>query len=203
MKARLLLACEESGACRRAFRARGFDAWSCDLLPASDGDEHHMQRDVFDVLDDGWDAMIAFWPCTRLCNSGVRWLAERDLWDEMRESAGCFRRLLEYDAIPMRALENPIPHKYAVAEIGAKYDQIIHPWQFGHGETKATCLWLRGLPMLQPTKVVRGREHNVHRAAPSPDRGKLRSKTYLGVAEAMAEQWGDAIERRIMEGATR
>lgn len=158
---------------------------------------HHMQCDVFSVLHLNWDAMFAFWPCTRLCNSGVCWLSKRNLWAEMRESAACFRRLLEYDAIPFRALENPIPHKYAVAEIGAKYDQIIQPWQFGHGETKATCLWLRNLPPLTPTNIVEGREHRLHRLPPSKDRALLRSKTYPGIAEAMAEQWGGYIRDEI------
>ena len=186
---RVLVACEESGAVRRAFRVLGVDAWSCDILPADDGSMHHMQCDVFQVLHLKWDAMIAFWPCTRLCNSGVSWLQRRNLWGEMKESARSFRRLLEYESIPHRALENPIPHKYAVEEIGAKYDQIIHPWQFGHGETKATCLWLRGLPPLSPTQVVDGREHRLHRLPPSKERAKLRSKTYPGIARAMAEQW--------------
>jgi len=190
---RILLACEESGECRRAFRRRGFDAWSCDLVPSHDNSPHHIQRDVFEILADGWDAMLAFWPCTRLCNSGVRWLAERDLWSEMIESARRFRRLLEFEDIPFRALENPIPHKYAVEVIGEKYDQIIQPWQFGHGETKATCLWLRGLPPLRPTKVVAGRAQRIHMMPPSPKRGALRSRTYPGIAAAMAEQWGDWI----------
>lgn len=188
---KILLACEESGACRHEFRSRGFDAWSCDIRPASDGGEHHIQRDVFEVLGWGWDAMIAFWPCTRLCNSGVRWLHERDLWDEMEDSARKFRRLLDYGGIRFRAMENPIPHKYAIGIIGAKYDQIIQPWQFGHGETKATCLWLRGLPPLQPTCIVAGRDARIHRMPPGENRGVMRSKTYPGIAKAMADQWGD------------
>ena len=187
---RILVACEESGRVRSALRRRGFDAWSCDLLPAGDGDEHHMQGDVFDVLGDGWAGMLAFWPCTRLCNSGVRWLAERNLWQEMEESARKFKRLLDFDGIPVRGLENPIPHKYALQIIGSRYDQIIQPWQHGHGETKATCLWLRGLPLLNPSRTVDGREGRIHRMAPGPTRSVERSKTYEGIAAAMADQWG-------------
>lgn len=187
---RILVACEESGRVRSALRRRGFDAWSCDLMPAHDGDQHHLQCDVFDILNDGWSGMLAFWPCTRLCNSGVRWLAERNLWHEMEESAHKFKRLLEFDAIPVRALENPIPHKYALQIIGSKYDQIIQPWQFGHGETKATCLWLRGLPRLVPTKIVSGRIGRIHMMPPGPRRSIERSRTYPGIAEAMADQWG-------------
>jgi hypothetical protein len=196
-KIKILMACEESGECRRAFRDRGFDAWSCDLQPASDGDSHHLQCDVFDVLGDGWDAMLAFWPCTRLCNSGVRWLHERDLWAEMEHSAQKFRRLLEFHDIQFRAMENPIPHKYALDIIGSRYDQIIQPWQFGHGETKATCLWLRNLPKLRQTDVVAGRDHRIHRLPPTKDRGRIRSKTYPGIASAMAQQWGDWIMTHI------
>ena len=134
--------------------------------------------------------MLAFWPCTRLCNSGVRWLAERNLWQEMEESARKFKRLLDFDGIPVRGLENPIPHKYALQIIGSRYDQIIQPWQHGHGETKATCLWLRGLPLLNPSRTVDGREGRIHRMAPGPTRSVERSKTYEGIAAAMADQWG-------------
>jgi hypothetical protein len=186
---RVLLACEESGACRREFRALGHDAWSCDLLPAADGSEYHIQGNVLDALDDGWDMMIAFPPCTRLCNSGVRWLRSRNLWGDMRAGAGFFLRLLDCDAIPLRAIENPISHKYA-REIIGRYDQIIQPWQFGHGETKATCLWLRGLPPLEPTDIAEGRDQRIHKLPPSADRALIRSRTYQGIARAMAEQWG-------------
>ena len=137
--------------------------------------------------------MIAFWPCTRLCNSGVRWLHERNLWAEMKESAESFRRLLEFEKIPFRGMENPIPHKYALEIIGSKYDQIIQPWQYGEGVTKATCLWLRGLPKLRPTNIVDGREPKIHQMSPSADRGFLRSKTFPGIAEAMADQWGEVL----------
>lgn len=194
---RILVACEESGRVRSALRRRGFDAWSCDLMPAADGDEHHLQCDVFDVLGDGWSGMLAFWPCTRLCNSGVRWLAERDLWHEMEDSARKFKRLLDFDAIPVRGLENPIPHKYALRIIGSRYDQIIQPWQHGHGETKATCLWLRGLPRLAPTRVVDGRCGRIALMPPGPKRSIERSRTYQGVADAMARQWGQILAGNI------
>lgn len=188
---RVIVACEFSGVVRDVFIARGHDAVSCDLLP-SERPGPHIQMDIFKALArfPRWDLMLAFWPCTRLCNSGVRWLDERNLWREMKQSALGFRRLLEWKKIPRRCLENPIPHKYAIAEIGAKYDQIIQPWQYGHGESKATCLWLRNLRLLRPTRIVDGRTPRVHHETPSPDRWKRRSRTYDGIAEAMASQWG-------------
>ena len=132
--------------------------------------------------------MIAHPPCTRLCNSGVMWLSKRNLWSEMIKAVAFFMKLQRAD-IPLICIENPIPHKYAVNGIG-KYNQIIQPWQHGHGETKATCLWLKGLPELKPTKIVEGREQRIHKLPPSKDRSKLRSKTFPGIAKAMAEQWG-------------
>ena len=186
---RILIACEFSGRVREAFRRKGWDAWSCDLLP-TDIPGQHIQDDVLPHLDDGWDMLIAHPPCTRLCNSGVRWLAERNLWDSMREGAEFFKRFLDCD-IPRKAVENPIPHCYALAIIGRKYDQIIQPWQFGHGETKATCLWLDGLPPLVPTAIVGGRLQRVFSLPPGPDRSKIRSMTFQGIADAMAAQWGD------------
>lgn len=185
---RVLVACEYSGRVRDAFRSRGHDAMSCDLLP-TDAPGPHYQGDVRDILQEGWDLMIYHPPCTRLTNSGVRWLHERNLWDEMRESAEFFRCLLDAP-IPRKAGENPIPHRYALDIIGRMYDQIIQPWQFGHGETKATCLWLTNLPPLRPTAPVEGREQRVWKLPPSEDRWKLRSLTYPGVAAAMADQWG-------------
>jgi hypothetical protein len=178
----------------------GMYAYECVCLgPTEDEAEYasdcengarHLAGDMFTAEDvDGYDLLIAHWPCTRLANSGVRWLEERNLWAEMRESAAGFRRILELP-VPRIVVENPIPHRYALEIIGRKYDQIIQPWQFGHGETKATCLWLKGVPPLVPTKVVSGREGRVHRLPPSADRWKLRSITYRGIAEAMAEQWG-------------
>jgi len=185
---RVLVACEFSGIVRDAFIAKGHDAVSCDLLP-SERPGPHIQGDVLEILDDGWDMMIAHPPCTRLCNSGVRWLEERNLWDDLEDSATFFWHLLNAK-IPKIAIENPIPHKYAVMLIGRKYDQIIQPWQFGHGETKATCLWLKALPNLKPTNITEGREARIHKMSPGKDRGRLRSTTYQGIADAMAEQWG-------------
>jgi len=190
---RIIVGCEESGAVRRAFRERGHDAWSCDLLPAEDDSAYHIQGDVLEVINDGWDLGIFHPPCTRLCNSGVRWLAPRNLWGAMREGAEFFNLLLNAN-IPKIAVENPIMHKYAVEIIGQRQTQVIQPWQFGHGETKATCLWLKNLPLLKPTNIVDGREQRISRMPPSKDRAKLRSKTYRGIAEAMAEQWGNIQE---------
>lgn len=200
---RVLVACEFSGVVRRAFRARGHYVYSVDLLPAEDGaDEHlrsdplgfHHQGDILEFLDDtkelGWDLMIAHPPCTFLCNSGVRWLkGDQARVGLMVKAAGFFKALLEAP-IPMIAVENPVMHKYAVNVIGRRQDQIVQPWQFGHGEVKATGLWLSGLPKLVPTNIVEGRHPRVHRASPGPDRWKERSRTYTGLAEAMADQWG-------------
>lgn len=193
---RILIACEFSGVVREAFRARGHDAWSCDLLPTEVPGQHY-QGDVFELLDkdSAWDAMVYHWPCTRLCNSGVRWLyggkgttPDGKRWAGMHWDATRFRRLLDCN-IPKVAGENPIPHSHARAIMG-DYSQVIQPWQFGHGETKATCLWLKGLPLLKPTQIVDGRKPRVHRASPGPDRWKERSRTLPGIAAAMAEQWG-------------
>ncbi len=186
---RVLVACEYSGRVRQAFRDRGHDAWSCDLLPAEDDRAFHIQGDVRPLLRERWDIVIAHPTCTRLTNSGVRWLHERQLWKELEQAAEFFRDCLNANADGV-AVENPIPHKYALQLIGRDYDQIIQPWQFGHGETKATCLWLNGLPKLTPTNIVEGREARVHRMSPGPDRWKERSRTYQGIADAMAEQWG-------------
>lgn len=185
---RVLVACEFSGIVRSAFEALGHDAWSCDMLP-SERPGNHLQDDILHHLDEGWDMMIAHPPCTRLCNSGVRWLDERDLWGEMDDACWFFATLL-YAPIPKVAIENPIPHRYAVRGIGRKYDQIVQPWMFGHPETKAICLWLRGLPNLTPTKKVEGREHRVHRESSCRERWKHRSRFFSGVADAMASQWG-------------
>lgn len=185
---KVLIACEYSGIVRDAFIKEGHDAWSCDIL-STELEGNHIQDNVLNHLNRGWDLMIAHPPCTRLCNSGVSWLHKRNLWNDLDEAAIFFKKLL-YADIPKIAVENPIPHKYAVERIGKKYDQIVQPWQFGHGETKATCLWLKNLPKLQPTNVVEGREQRLHRLPPSKDRAKLRSKTYIGIAKAMANQFG-------------
>ncbi len=158
---KVLVACEFSGIVREAFKKKGHDAWSCDILP-TEIEGNHIQGDVLNILDDGWDLMVAHPPCTYLCNSGVCWLYERgtknknlDRWDKMREEAMFFKKLLDCD-IPKKAIENPIMHKYSKEIIGENQTQIIQPWQFGHGETKATCLWLKGLPKLVPRRCVEG-----------------------------------------------
>jgi site-specific DNA-cytosine methylase len=181
---RVLVACEFSGVVRRAFRARGHLAWSCDLLPAEDNSIYHMTGDVQEILDDGWDLMIAHPPCTHLAVSGARWFK-----DKQREQAEAldFVRALMDAPIPRICTENPVS---IISSRIRKPDQIIQPWQFGHGETKTTCLWLKGLPKLTATRVVDGREARIHRMAPSPNRGRERSRTYTGIAEAMADQWG-------------
>jgi|TARA_R110000796_G_scaffold28701_1_gene78266 hypothetical protein len=187
---RVLVACEYSGKVRDAFIAQGHDAISCDILP-TDSPGPHYQGDVFNIIDQDWDLMIAHPPCTYLTNSGVRWLHERpERWGQLKDGAEFFRGLLEAN-IPKIAVENPVMHKYAVKIIGRRQDQIIQPWQFGHGETKATGFWLKGLPKLQPTDIVDGRQQRVHLLPPSKDRWKLRSTTYQGIADAMALQWGE------------
>lgn len=187
---RVVIGCEETQEICKAFRKLGHEAFSCDIVECSGGHpEWHIQDSIFNHLDDNWDLLVAHPPCTRLCNSGVRWLSERNLWNEMKSSALFFKKLLDCN-IPKKCIENPIPHKYALEIIGRKYDQIIQPYMFGHGETKATCLWLENLPKLKPTNVVDGREARIHRMPPSKDRSRLRSKTYPGIAKAMAEQWG-------------
>ena len=192
-KLRVLVACEFSGIVRDAFIKRGHDAISCDLLP-TERPGPHIQGDILQHLRYcptyiQYDLMIAHPPCTRLCNSGVMWLERRNLWDDMRDGARFFKTIMNASVLKI-AIENPIPHKYAVEEIGKKYDQIVQPWQFGHGETKATCFWLKGLPKLKPTNIVAGREQRLHKLPPSKDRARLRSITYQGIADAMAEQWG-------------
>jgi hypothetical protein len=185
---KVLIACEFSGIVRDAFIAKGHDAMSCDILPTENPGPHY-QGDVMDIINNGWEMMIAHPPCTRLCNSGVCWLKKRNLWDDLEFGARIFTDLL-YCSIPLICIENPIPHKYALNLIGRKYDQIIQPWMFGHGETKATCLWLKGLPKLLPSEIVSGRLQRLHRLPPGPDRAKERSRTYTGIAKAMADQWG-------------
>lgn len=191
---RVLVACEESQVVCKAFRERGHEAYSCDILPTSgDHPEWHFQGDVRHWIFDKWDLMIGHPPCTYLANSGVRWLkCNPERFEQMISAGEFFSMLLKgyVEHIPKVAIENPIPHKHALKYMGRKYDQVIQPWQFGHGETKATCLWLKGLPNLQPTNVVDGREQRIWKMAPGPDRQKERSKTYEGIAKAMAEQWG-------------
>ena len=184
---RILVACEFSGVVRDAFLARGHDAMSCDLLP-TEAPGPHYQGDVRDILDDGWDLMIAHPPCTHLAVSGARWFKDKR---QEQEDALDFVRLLLDAPIPRIALENPVS---VISTRIRKPDQIIQPWMFGHGETKATCLWLKNLPLLVPTNVVEGREQRVWKLPPSPDRWMLRSETYPGIAAAMADQWGEPSE---------
>ena len=184
---KVLIACEFSGVVRDAFAARGHDAWSCDLLP-SETPGNHYQGDVRDMIGRGygweWDLLIAHPPCTHLSVSGARWF--RDKLPEQQEALDFVRLLLDAP-VPRIALENPVS---IISTRIRKPDQIVQPWMFGHGETKATCLWLKNLPPLEPTDVVEGREGRVWKMPPSPDRWKERSRTYQGIASAMAEQWG-------------
>jgi site-specific DNA-cytosine methylase len=184
---KVLVACEYSGVVRDAFLGGGHEVMSCDLLPTDVPGPHH-QGDLFDVIDYPWDLVIAHPPCTHLSVSGSRHFAEKKMDGRQQSAVSFFMRLVRQSAhIPMVAIENPV---CIMSSLYRKPDQIIQPWQFGHGETKATCLWLKGLPILQPTNIVNGREARVHRMPPSPDRWKERSKTFRGVAEAMASQWG-------------
>ena len=199
---RVLVACEFSGIVRDAFRSRGHDAWSCDILPTESKDSgapyfwHHKQ-DIFDLFygrvahsmrleGQGleWDLMIAHPPCTHLAVSGARWFKGKE--GAQRNALRFVKRLMDAP-VPRICIENPIS---VISTYIRKPDQIIQPWQFGHGETKATCLWLKNLPKLVPTKIVEGREPRVHHASPGPDRWKERSRTLQGIADAMADQWG-------------
>ena len=190
MSVRVLIACEYSATVRDAFRARGFDAWSCDLLPTEGDPRWHLPGDVLPWLDDPanrWDLLIAHPPCTDLAVSGARHFPAKIADGRQARALEFVQRLLD---APVRyiALENPIS---IISSRIRKPDQIIQPWQFGHGETKATCLWLKNLPKLAPTDVVDGRSDRIHKMPPSPNRWKERSRTYAGIAAAMAEQWGD------------
>jgi site-specific DNA-cytosine methylase len=184
---KVLVACEFSGTVRDAFIRMGHDAFSCDLMD-SETDGPHLKGDVMDIIDNGWDLMIAHPPCTHLSVSGARWF--KDKQTEQLEALEFVRRLLDAP-IPMIALENPIS---IISSRIRKPDQIIQPWMFGHGETKATCLWLKGLPNLTPTNVVDGRENRIHKMPPSENRWKERSRTFKGIADAMAKQWGNIKE---------
>ncbi len=195
---RVLIACEFSGVVRDAFTRAGWDAVSCDLLP-SETPGNHYQGDVRDLLNNprGYDLMIAHPPCTYLTNSGVCHLhKDPKRWLDLFEGADFFCDLLNAP-IPRKAIENPIPHKYAARLIGRKYSQIIQPYQFGHMERKATCLWLENLPKLQPTddveeemkRLPKSQQQRLHYLSPSEDRWKQRSVTFAGIAQAMADQW--------------
>lgn len=186
---RVLIACESSGRVREAFRALGHDAWSCDLLEAEDGSQFHIKGDVLRLLRDSWrwDLMIARPPCTHLAVSGARWFPEKRASGEQQEAIDFFLALARAP-IPRIAIENPV---CIMSSVWREPDQIIQPWQFGTGEVKATCLWLKGLPPLVPTKIVSGRHPRVHLMPPSPDRWKERSRTDEGIAAAMAQQWSN------------
>lgn len=184
---RVLVACEYSGRVREAFRARGHDAVSVDLIEAEDDSPHHRVGDVLPMLTERWDMLIAFPPCTYLCRSGIHWNKTRPERAAKSEAALEFVRALMSAPIPRIAIENPIG---IISSRIRKPDCIVQPWQHGTGETKATCLWLRGLPILKPTCIVDGRKPAVHYAAPGPNRWKERSRTVPGIAAAMAGQWG-------------
>lgn len=183
---RVLIACEYSGTVRDAFARLGHDAWSCDLLPSERPSLFHVQQNVLDLIGGGWDLMIAHPPCTHLAVSGSRHFAAKKESGVQDEAVEFVRALLDAP-IPMIALENPVS---IISSRIRKPDQVIQPWQFGHGETKATCLWLKGLPKLVATNIVDGREARIHRMSPGPNRWKERSRTYAGIADAMAMQWG-------------
>jgi hypothetical protein len=192
---RVLVACEFSGVVREAFRKRGHDAYSCDLLPSDDNSEFHIQDDVLQHLDKHWDLIICHPPCTYMCNSGVSWLARDEVrWDDLQKANEFFNALWNAP-IPRIAIENPIPHKYALLP---RYTQKIQPYEFGHPESKATCLWLKNLPQLKPTnnvydefkKLPKKEGQRIHYTSPGKDRWKIRSRTFKGIAEAMADQWG-------------
>ena len=182
---RVLVACEYSGRVRDAFLALGHDVMSCDLLP-TDVPGPHYQGDVFDIINDGWDLMVAHPPCTHLAVSGARHFAAKQASGVQQQALDFVQRLLD-SPIERIALENPIS---IISSRIRKPDQIIQPWMFGHGETKATCLWLKNIPLLTPTNIVEGREARIHKMPPSADRWKKRSETYQGIADAMAMQWG-------------
>jgi len=184
---RVLVACEYSGRVRNAFRSLGHEAWSCDLLDSEDESTHHIKGDCLEVIRDGWDLMVAHPPCTHLAVSGSRWFPEKVSSGEQKEAIEFFLALAR-SPISRIAIENPI---CIMSSVWRQPDQVVQPWQFGHGETKATCFWLKGLPPLVPTKVVQGREPRVHHMPPGPNRWKERSRTYEGIAEAMASQWGN------------
>lgn len=198
---KVLVACEFSGTVRDAFIKRGIDAMSCDLLPTESPGPHY-HGDVRDILDQDWDLIIAHPSCVYFANSGVRWLhSDPSRWAKLDEAAEFFNLFLDHPSKKV-CIENPVPHKYALERIGGrKYTQIINPWEYGHPESKKTCLWNRGLPNLKPTKNVKDEylklpkkeAQRIHMLPPSKDRWKIRSKTFQGIADAMADQWGSLL----------
>lgn len=181
---RVLVACEFSGIVRDAFVALGHDAWSCDIRE-TERPGNHMRCDVLSVFNDGWDLMIAHPPCTHLSVSGAKHFAAKRADGRQQSAIEFFMQMINAN-VPRIAVENPV---CIMSSRYRKPDQIIQPWQFGHGETKATCLWLKNLPKLTPTNIVEGREARIHKMPPGPERERERSRTYIGVAAAMAEQW--------------
>jgi len=181
---KILVACEYSGMVRDAFTAKGHNVTSCDILPTETEGKHY-HGNVLDIINDGWDMIIAFPPCTDLAVSGARWFKEKRADGRQQKSIGFFMMFANHDCHKI-AIENPIG---IMSTVFRKPDQIIQPWQFGHGETKATCLWLRNLPMLRPTNIVSGREQRIWKMSPSKNRAKNRSKTFLGIAKALATQY--------------
>ena len=184
---KILIACEESQTVCKAFRERGHEAYSCDIIECSGGHpEWHLKVDALELLKMKWDMIIAFPPCTHLAVSGARYFAEKRKDGRQKQGIDFFMAFANADCDKV-AIENPIG---IMSTQWRKPDQIIQPWQFGHGETKATCLWLKGLPILQPTEIVEGREQRIWKMPPGPYRAKERSKTFPGIAKAMADQWG-------------
>ncbi len=198
----VLVACEFSGTVRRAWADRGHNAWSCDLIPSLDDSPNHIIGDARELLSGDWDLLlVAHPPCTRLCNSGVRWLTKppkgktlEQMWNELQEGADLFADFLNCD-IKYKCIENPVMHKHAKKAIRnyREFTQSVQPWQYGHGETKRTCLWLDALPPLTPTDIVDGRASRVHHASPGPNRWKERSKFFSGIADAMVDQWASTV----------
>lgn len=182
---RVLVGCEFSQVVTQAFRKLGHEAYSCDVLPTEGNPEWHIQGNVLDIVDKNWDIGIFHPPCTHLAVSGARWFKDKK---ELQEEALEFVWKLMHVPIEKTCIENPVS---VISSRTRKPDQIIQPWQFGHGETKTTCLWLKGLQPLEPTHIVDGRENRIHTMPPSEDRWKERSRTYAGIAQAMAEQWGE------------
>lgn len=195
---RILIGCEYSGRVREAFRALGHDAWSCDLLPAEDDSPHHIKGDVLQAANGGgWDLGIFHPPCTHLAVSGARHFQAKRADGRQQEAVEFFLAIARLK-IPRMAIENPV---CIMSSVWRKPDQVVHPWQYGHPETKATCLWLKGLPHLVPTNIVAGREARIHKMPPGPNRWKERSRTFEGIAAAMADQWGNARQQDLFTEA--
>lgn len=191
---RILVACEESQTVTKKLRENNHEAYSCDIIECSGGHpEWHLQQDVVPLLKMNWDAVISFPPCTDLSVSGAKHFAQKRADGRQQASIEFFMLFTKLDHVPIVVIENPIG---IMSSLYRKPDQIIQPWQFGHGETKATCLWLKGVPKLRPTNIVNGREQRIHRMPPSKDRAKIRSKTYEGIASAIVNQWFNKGERK-------